>query len=170
METQTICPWCESNIIWDEEIGPEKYCPHCDNEISGYRTLEFEAGFANEDEEQHEHDEHVAADDSEWDDDDQGILRSTREIAANSQIQSMLNEQFEMPECANCREYMLEAGEQIIGKDGEFTPVTAPNSGQPIVSSPMKVIWYVCPSCYRTDSYLSLQDRKQMLDALSDEQ
>ena len=51
-ELQTVCPWCESDIIWDPEIGPEKFCPHCDNEISGYRTLEIDAQFAEEEEEE----------------------------------------------------------------------------------------------------------------------
>ena len=35
----TVCPWCQSEIVWDEEIGPEDTCPHCANELKGYRTL-----------------------------------------------------------------------------------------------------------------------------------
>ncbi|MFC6331687.1 hypothetical protein ACFP56_03560 [Paenibacillus septentrionalis] len=167
METTTICPWCESDIVWDPEIGPEKYCPHCDNEISGYRTLEFDADFDNENSEQVDPMDHDLEDEDNWDDDDRGILRSKREIAANSAIQNLLNEQYEMPECVNCREYMLEAGQQVIGQQGEFEAKIAPETEMPLVRSTMKVIWYVCPSCYRTDSYLSLEDRKQMLDALS---
>lgn len=163
---QTVCPWCESNIIWDEEIGPEKHCPHCDNELSGYRTLELDSKLDDEDDDPSYEGEQG---DNDWEDDEQSILRSTREIAANSQIQSLLDGQFEMPECTNCREYMLEVGEQTIGQQGEFTAVTAPKSGLPIVTTPMKVTWYVCPSCHRTDSYLSIHDRKQMLDSLSEE-
>ncbi|CAM3998859.1 hypothetical protein L1N85_14420 [Paenibacillus alkaliterrae] len=41
MEEHVICPWCLTEIVWDEEIGPEKHCPHCDNELSAYRTIEL---------------------------------------------------------------------------------------------------------------------------------
>ncbi|MCM3632552.1 hypothetical protein [Paenibacillus camelliae] len=166
MEMQTVCPWCESNIIWDEEIGPEKYCPHCDNEISGYRTLEIDA-MVDEDEDQGR-----SLADDDWDDEEEqgSILRSKREIAANSSIQAMLNEQFEMPECTNCREYMLEVGEQTLGEKEGFHAKKAMTSDLPIVRNDMKVIWYVCPSCYRTDSYISIEDRKQMLDSLSSDE
>lgn len=163
MELQTTCPWCESDIIWDKEIGPEKYCPHCENELSGYRTLEIDAEL----DEEEDNERQYSDDDSDWDDDDKGILRTTREIAVNNAVQSLLNEQYEMPECTNCREYMVEAGTQSVGEHGGFEAKKAPESGLPLVNHNMKVIWYVCPSCYRTDSYLSLNDRKQMLDALS---
>src|SRR6185437_10317869 len=35
----TVCPWCHTEIVWDEEIGPEKECPYCHNELDGYRTI-----------------------------------------------------------------------------------------------------------------------------------
>jgi len=166
MEMQTVCPWCESNIIWDEEIGPEKYCPHCENEISGYRSLEIDAKFEEEDEL-----ETFRSEEDDWEEEEQGsILRSKREIAANSTIQALLNEQYEMPECTNCREYMLEIGEQAIGEKEGFQAKVASVSGLPIVRSNMKVIWYVCPSCYRTDNYVSFEDRQQMLESLSPEE
>ena len=161
MESQTTCPWCESDIIWDAEIGPEKNCPHCENELSGYRTLEIDL-----DDEEME-DQHVDPNESDWEDDDRGILRTTREIAANSSLQAILNEQFEMPECTNCREYMVEAGMQVVGEDGHFESKVSPANGLPLINKSFKVIWYVCPTCYRTDSYLDLLDRKQLLDALT---
>lgn len=160
MELQTTCPWCESDIIWDAEIGPEKNCPHCDNELNDYRTVELDGEYEDE---ENDHDQ----DEIDWDNGDAGILRTTREIAANSVIQNMLNEQFEMPECLNCREYMVESGTQTIGENDTFEAKISTASGLPLVNQTMKVIWYVCPSCYRTDSYLSLHDRKQMLDALT---
>lgn len=164
-ELQTVCPWCESDIIWDEELGPEKYCPHCDNEISGYRTIEIDGDYADEeDDEEYSDDSEVG----EWEE-ETSILRSTREIAANSRIQSLLDEQFEMPECTNCREYMLEVGEQALSEQNQFVPITVKQTGKLLVPKTMKVTWYVCPSCYRTDSYISVHDRKHMLDALSEE-
>jgi len=165
-ELQTVCPWCESDIIWDPEIGPEKFCPHCDNEISGYRTLELDAQFAEEEEEDESYND---AEGDDWEE-ETSILRSTREIAANSRIQGLLDEQFEMPECSNCREYMLEVGEQAMSEQIQFVPVTIKQTGKQLVPQNMKVTWYVCPSCYRTDSYISVHDRKHMLDALAEEE
>ncbi|EXX88342.1 hypothetical protein CH50_03625, partial [Paenibacillus darwinianus] len=50
MEEHTVCPWCDTEIVWDEELGPEEYCPHCENDLKAYRTVSFsideEAGAA----------------------------------------------------------------------------------------------------------------------------
>ncbi|OBA07918.1 hypothetical protein A9P44_00775 [Paenibacillus polymyxa] len=35
----TICPWCNMEIIWDEELGPEEECPYCHNDLKGYSDL-----------------------------------------------------------------------------------------------------------------------------------
>ncbi len=160
---QQTCPWCETDIIWDEELGPEKYCPHCENELSGYRTMELDELIeVRQDEEPYEQDD--------WDDDrESSILRSTRELAANSVVQKLIDEQLEAPECTNCREYMLEAGTQTVGGSQDFQKTDNKVTSKPIINVPFKLIWYVCPSCYRTDSYLSLHDRKHMLDALTPE-
>jgi len=162
MEQQT-CPWCETDIIWDEELGPEKYCPHCDNELSGYRTLDMDQLLdAEEDDELEDH--------SQWDEEEETtILRSTRELAVGSVMQRLIDEQLEAPECTNCREYMLEAGTQTIGQAEDFQANNNNVTSKPILNSTFKVIWYVCPSCYRTDSYLALHDRKHVLDALTPE-
>lgn len=49
MET-TICPWCHTEIVWDEELGPEEECPYCHNELKGYRTLNINIGDEENDE------------------------------------------------------------------------------------------------------------------------
>lgn len=86
MEEHLICPWCLTEIVWDEEIGPESHCPHCDNELSAYRTIEL--GYDEDEVEADEHeravqalkinDTHRAAkqndsdsDQEEWDEDEQ---------------------------------------------------------------------------------------------------
>ncbi|MET3208639.1 UNVERIFIED_CONTAM: Zn finger protein HypA/HybF involved in hydrogenase expression [Paenibacillus sp. PvR008] len=35
----TICPWCNMEIIWDEELGPEEECPYCHNDLKGYSDI-----------------------------------------------------------------------------------------------------------------------------------
>lgn len=42
MSDRQICPWCQTEIVWDEEIGPEETCPYCLNELGEYRTLQIE--------------------------------------------------------------------------------------------------------------------------------
>lgn len=58
----TVCPWCQSEIVWDEELGPEEHCPHCANELKGYRTLNIDL---NDDEEYTEHSDEEAYEASE---------------------------------------------------------------------------------------------------------
>jgi predicted amidophosphoribosyltransferase len=36
-----ICPWCQSEIPQEEGAEPEQYCPVCENELGGYRTVTF---------------------------------------------------------------------------------------------------------------------------------
>jgi glutaredoxin len=59
MEEHLICPWCLTEIVWDEEIGAESHCPHCDNELSAYRTIEL--GYDEEEVEADEHERSVQA-------------------------------------------------------------------------------------------------------------
>ncbi|RRJ64462.1 hypothetical protein EHV15_17185 [Paenibacillus oralis] len=59
MET-TICPWCQTEIVWDEELGPEDECPHCHNELKGYRTVSITLG--SEEEFEGEYEDHPFGD------------------------------------------------------------------------------------------------------------
>lgn len=174
MEEQTICPWCSSEIIWDEEIGPEKHCPHCDNELSGYRTMQI--GLGDEQDEQPE----GKVSQQDWDDEEDDdtynnsdnldpangfIGRNLSRIAAEGNLQQVIDVQEEVPECPSCREYMLEAGEQTIA--GQFEPTIHAVVGQPLLQAPFRVKWYVCPSCFTTTTVLSHDDRNQLLEALA---
>ncbi|GKU75862.1 hypothetical protein [Paenibacillus sp. L3-i20] len=182
MEDRQVCQWCVTEIVWDEEIGPESHCPHCDNELGGYRSLkvgldnDFEPD-SDEDEipesiegnEDWSEEEEERANDAGWMKDNEGFRSSNANLlAAESVIQRIVNEQFELPECPSCREYMLEAGSQSIGGAG-FEPTIAEAIGHSIVPNPFRVIWYVCPSCYLTTSQLSPLDREAMIERLSKE-
>ena len=48
----TLCPWCQSEIPVEEGQEPEQFCPVCDNEIGGYRTLRVDIGGSEDDEEE----------------------------------------------------------------------------------------------------------------------
>lgn len=204
MEEHLICPWCLTEIVWDEEIGPESHCPHCDNELSAYRTIEL--GYDEEEVEADEHeravqalkinDSHRAAKQSgtasqqdEWSEDEleeeaeedysddpnhkrwleQGDgYRSadTSRFAVEETVQRVLDDQDEVPECPVCRSYMVEAGEQRFGEQ-QFESRIAPSLGGPVLTTPFKLLLYVCPACYHTSSLLSQSDREQMLKRLT---
>ncbi|GGG90858.1 hypothetical protein [Paenibacillus radicis (ex Gao et al. 2016)] len=176
-EQQTICPWCMTEIVWDEEIGPEKHCPHCDNELSGYRTLQIGL---DQDDQAEDEDEEDTSDEPEWDagdedesyggngsawkDTDQGFRHTNRAwMAVEETLRRVVDEQEEAPECPSCREYMIEAGKQKLNVE----PTVHGAVGRPLVQSPIETTLYVCPSCFNTSSILSDKDRERMLKALS---
>ncbi|GBG08989.1 hypothetical protein PAT3040_03608 [Paenibacillus agaridevorans] len=175
MEEKQICPWCQTEITWDEEIGPESHCPHCENELSGYRTMNIGIGDGGESDDLDEEDMDLPEwndtdDDSEadWAAEQEGYIGATRStLAAQGVIQEITEAQYEVPECPNCREYMLEAGTQVLGGEG-FVPTAPEVIGEPILPSPFRIVWYVCPSCFATSSQLSASDREYMMGKLSE--
>ncbi|OMF35972.1 hypothetical protein BK133_09815 [Paenibacillus sp. FSL H8-0548] len=200
MEEHLICPWCLTEIVWDEEIGPESHCPHCDNELSAYRTIEL--GYDEEEVEEDEHERSVQAlkindahraakqasgeeeeepeeeeeeeeDDSDdpnhkrWLEEGDGYRRAdTARFAVEETVQRILDDQDEVPECPVCREYMIEAGVQVMN-DPHFESRIAPSLGEAVVATPFQLTLYVCPACYHTSSMLSHGDREQMIKRLT---
>lgn len=171
-----ICPWCMTEITWDEEIGPESHCPHCDNELGGYRSI----GVNLERDDEGVRDAEVEAEPDDWSEEeedagrpnpswDEGYLPTDRGmLAADGMIRRIVDEQDEAPECPVCREYMLEAGVQQMGGAG-FRPTAHQPLGKPILPETFALVWYVCPSCFHASSVLSLADRKAMLDRMSEQ-
>jgi len=167
MEQPVICPWCQTEIVWDEEVGPEPYCPHCDNELDGYRTISFSV----------DHDEEETEDEQEDANDAAGLealdpqgYRHTNPglLALEEKLESMLDLQEEVPECPVCREYMLELGKQTVTAEG-WQPTVHEPLGGPLMTAPFRMVWYVCPSCYHMQNRLALGDREALLDRLSTE-
>lgn len=179
MET-TVCPWCHTEIVWDEEFGPEENCPHCNNELSGYRTVRL--GVDNlEDEEEEEPapqrpataPQEQAADDNDlWDDNDKDSVvpifntldqfSEEYDMAAYAQNSStLLALQEEAPECPQCHELMLLAGKQVVSA---FEPSTSELlGGGPVLKAPFSLNVYVCPSCFHVQHNLAQQDRVQLV-------
>ncbi|ALS29348.1 hypothetical protein IJ21_39620 [Paenibacillus sp. 32O-W] len=162
MEQTTICPWCQTEIVWDEELGPEERCPYCDNELTGYRTVQI--GLDRPDDGDSDWDvEGEAGDDTGWADNADGFRHTDREwLAVEETVERVLDGQEEVPECPSCREYMLEAGMQTIGEAG-FRPAVPKSLGQPLLEAPFGVVWYVCPSCFQTVQRIAPQDRDRFL-------
>ena len=180
MEEQIVCPWCSSEIIWDEELGPEDYCPHCDNELGNYRSMPL---MDEEDEiEEEEAPGPQLTDEDLWDEDElssssqssqdwmnaeNGFRSGNRHsLAMDNTVQRIVDEQGEVPECPHCREYMIETGKQLIG-GADYEPTISPIIKESVLSNPFKIIWYVCPSCFHTSSQLAAEERLKLIQKLS---
>lgn len=194
MEHSTqICPWCDTEIVWDEELGPEEFCPHCGNELKGYRTISIglNAGDAEEAEEQEDDllagawNPKTAEQDWELDAYEEGgeeeaegreqaryaalngfNAANTSLIAFDHAVERMLDEQDEVPECPSCREYMLETGRQTV-EAGYVATVHKPSS-QELLPAPLNIVWYVCPACFHVLNRLAPRDRDRFVGRLSE--
>lgn len=166
-QNHQICPWCQTEIVWDPEFGPEKECPHCLNDLNDYRTINLNLksdephAFHDADDDEADEDE---GDQSErlddYDEDRDAPYRDEYEIHAEQCVDS----QEEAPECGNCRELMLLAGHRTVREP--FTQVVPASIGQPFLTVPYQVDIYVCPACFKTDEFLSEDSRQAMIDAI----
>ncbi|MDN4069570.1 hypothetical protein NYE70_00050 [Paenibacillus sp. FSL R5-0407] len=176
MET-TICPWCQTEIVWDEELGPEEECPYCHNELKGYRTLNISLG----EEDELEEDEDLEAEEEGlglWEEDDESHLNAIRRVEAfatdggdllayESGVENILDRQEEVPECPHCREYMMFAGVQTLGAD--YAPVVPEGAKGPLLKPAAKLNVYVCTACFHVGSFLSEDDRNALIRTVSED-
>jgi len=169
MET-TICPWCDTEIVWDEEFGPEETCPHCNNELKGYRTVSLNCTDL-EDEPEEQEPEEVANDDDLWGEADKDSIvpifntldqfRDDHDMSRyEANISAILAEQLEAPECSQCHELMVLSGSQVVTN---FTAVSPEALGAPVMKSPFSLNIYICPSCFQVQQSLASQDRVQLV-------
>jgi len=172
VEDRTICPWCQTEIVWDEEIGPESHCPHCDNELSGYRTVKIGIDPTNDRSEQDDEDE----DEESWQDEEQGdegadlatyINRSREHLALEETVERLLDQQEEVPECPSCREYMLAAGKETVGSSPAFTSTIVPGLDVELLPAPFEIIRYVCPACFTMQSKLAKAEQDRLVHLLA---
>ncbi|MCC3374879.1 hypothetical protein [Cohnella sp. REN36] len=170
-----ICPWCQSELIQEEGQEPDEFCPVCDNELKGYRTLQIGLGADEEEEEVDEEDE----DDYDRADGDEDELAWGREgdlteknealLRYEETVEALLDEQDLVPECPQCREYMVEAGRQIVPAEA-FEPRKAERiGGKAVLAAPFGVHVYLCPSCFTMLHTLSDADRSRVAQKLSRE-
>ncbi|MNH95501.1 hypothetical protein D3C73_481500 [compost metagenome] len=159
---EVICPWCQTEIVWDPEIGPEDECPHCFNELGDYRSIDLKGkppgqplifGEDVEDEE----DLSTA-----WDESDEPL------DSYGAAVQKLTDGQEEAPECSSCHEFMLLAGtEQQAGE--AFTVNKSPLIKNAFLTAPFTMDVYVCPSCFKVEKYLSDTDRVIMVERIKHE-
>ncbi|WP_166242134.1 hypothetical protein [Paenibacillus turpanensis] len=164
----TICQWCDTEIVWDEEIGPEETCPHCFNEVGNYRTLKVNVDNDRDVEREEE------PEDSSWnfgpvtwnEDEDEELAAKRAEDERYRKLRSAAREytesQEEAPECAECREFMVQAGVRTVEGNG-FTATVPPGVSKPFLETPFELAVFVCPSCFHVSEKLSPKDREKLL-------
>ncbi|MBP1993515.1 hypothetical protein [Paenibacillus eucommiae] len=156
---ELICPWCQTEIVWDPEIGPEEECPHCFNELSDYRSIKLTVKQTGQQlllgEEVEEDEDFAGA----WDDDGEPL------DSYSETVLRLTSEQEEAPECSTCHELMLHAGDEIQTVDS-FLPHITKVVGAPFLKAPFTMNVYVCPACFKVEKYLSDSDRVSMVDRL----
>lgn len=174
MET-TICPWCQTEIIWDEDLGPEEECPYCHNELKGYRTLHIgiDSDVDDEDEEVSEGVQPF------WEEENEEHLDTIRRLNVfeagggnplvyESGVETLLDGQDEVPECPHCREYMLFTGQQPLAQ-GDFEAVVPAGINKPLIREKAKLNVYVCSACFHVSRFLSEEDRIALIQTVSKE-
>jgi len=153
---ETICPWCQTEIVWDPEIGPEQICPHCFNELGEYRSVTFTPEMLEND-----------GDFDEIPGDQDGLEWENQEVrdVYQERINACIDFQEEAPECSTCREFMLLVGEKVM-EDGGFSPKVHKPIGRAALTVPFTLNVYVCPSCFKVETVLSGADRLSMVEAV----
>lgn len=195
MET-TICPWCQTEIVWDEELGPEEECPYCHNELKGYRTLNITLGrdeeFEDEENDHPFHDrKHRHDDDDEdteeepyWEEEENdahlGAVRRIEAFTASggdllkyeTGVEKLLDEQDEVPECPHCREYMVYAGKQkLVSQGGGFEAAAISAGGKrPLFTEDTELNVFVCSACFHVSRFLGETARIAMIRTISGEE
>lgn len=156
---QVVCPWCQTEIVWDPEIGPEDVCPHCFNELGNYRSLNLQ--LAEEDEEE----DFLPDLDEEADGNWTNELNEYDDQYGDT-VQACLDTQEEAPHCSNCQELMLLAGERKVSEQ-DFAARIPEALGEAFLAAPFAMHVYVCPSCFRIEHTLSDSARLTMIERMS---
>ncbi|WP_028551102.1 hypothetical protein [Paenibacillus sp. UNC451MF] len=158
-----VCPWCQTEIVWDPEIGPEESCPHCFNELGDYRSINLKVG-------QHEQDSDLDEEDVDDNDieDDSDEYEEYEEFDGiddyEEGVQRVLDSQEDTPECPVCHSYMLLTGTRTMALG--FVPAVPQTLKQPLVKAAHSTKVFVCPSCFKVEQVLSEEDRLGMIELL----
>ncbi|MBP1156816.1 MULTISPECIES: hypothetical protein [unclassified Paenibacillus] len=154
----SLCPWCQTEIVWDPEIGPEETCPHCFNELGDYRSLNVTVKPS---------DQQITMDEED-DEDDYAFSQEDMELMDEyeERVGQVLDSQEEAPECGTCHSLMLFAGTQKGKGSQEFVPFVHDSLKKPLLTASFSSQVYVCPSCFKVEYSLAEGDRLAMIELL----
>lgn len=160
------CPWCQTDIIWDEEIGREETCPHCYNDLNKYRSIEINV------KEEPEESEELILNKSDINEDDipqeieeliEDIVEEPEELLQyETKVEEFLNLQEDSLVCTQCNEPMVFAGEQKMNET-QYSPGLPLGISKPFLAVPFTVDVHLCPSCFEFRYILSEGDRIKLL-------
>lgn len=161
-EQHQVCPWCDTEIVWDPELGPEDVCPHCYNELTEYRSLDVAVSSKEgsmEYDDSAEMDEDFEVDFADEDDRFEELQHYERAV------EHILERQEDVYECFRCREDMIFTGTRTVTKD-QFELVTPDGWSQPLLPTPYTLSMFLCPSCFKVEYTLSDDDRMRWVNHL----
>lgn len=132
MASRQLCPWCDTEIVWDEEFGPEETCPHCHNELSDYKSVTLEL------------------------EEETSTIDDVGEIA-----EAYSDEAARGADCSYCGEETIIVGQQRMPAN-EFVPRQSTQLNMPLLQAPFTMDVAMCPSCSQLFFSLSEESRQQM--------
>lgn len=168
-----VCPWCQTEIVWDEEIGPEEQCPHCLNELGDYRSVPIGSVELDEIKDADEHVEPALGigglDEEELSDGELKELTAGLEAGMSGdlyeyeqRIKTLQEEQEDIEECPSCHEVMLQAGTTVLD---QVEPAAA--FAGAFKDGALKVNILMCPTCFRMHWRLAAEQRLSIIHHLS---
>ena len=143
MKDVEICPWCQTEIVWDEEEGPGTECPNCFNELGDYRTLTVEL-------------EGIESGEAP---DLYGYEQKAKAYLDHQDPEQTLD-------CERCEEAMIASGE-LRWEAGAFRPLAVPGL-PPFLEGPVRVQVHVCPACFQVKMMLPEDIRMRIIQKLSE--
>lgn len=167
MSKKEVCPWCDTEIVWDDELGREETCPHCYNELEEYRSVQIAA-----DDSEPEHKElELNLDFSNVNEETLNIdelnmdEHGTQDFFQYEQAVDQLREQTdkEALECAQCQEMMVYVGHQM---KNEFQSIELTGLFKGLLNNPYSVDVHVCPNCFEVRYVLSDEDRIEFMSTM----
>jgi hypothetical protein len=153
-----LCPWCQTEIVWDPEIGPEKTCPHCLNELNDYRSLKLTVKQTGQDLLMDDDEDDDYREDEDEDDEIEGF------DDYEEGVQRVLDTQEEAPECSTCHCFMLYTGNRTMALG--FVPYVPVLLKQPLLQASHASKVFVCPNCFKIEQVVADEDRMAMIELL----
>jgi hypothetical protein len=168
-EQQTaICPWCQTEIAWDEELGPEEQCPHCLNELSDYRSVNLTGP---DDEEEY-------ADGAEADSKSEPSASYAAGVASEdlytmsayeAAARHALDRQEVFADCVVCGVEMMHMGKLQAGNIVK-QPDSLSEWKRPLLDGKLEMDAFVCPTCFRVETKLTDPARMQFVQQLTEQE
>ncbi|WP_128894863.1 hypothetical protein [Longirhabdus pacifica] len=164
---QTVCQWCQTEIMMDEK-NPETTCPHCENELGDYKSMqipmEMEEEDATEQENTVENHEESEEEDLFFLEEDFMSENDEEELEVyETYVDQSLQQTEGYALCKDCEEQMIFTGQQKVTAD---TFQSNEQLQTPFLVAPYHMDVFLCPHCFQQKTYLSTEDRADLMQRL----